>query len=126
MKRRTRLVSLGIVVAALGVAAGCSREEVPPASKAFCRAADDYNAELEHAQRQGKASAARQLPLVEEMARLAPKAIADDAATFVDALRRRADGDRSVVDDPDIQTAVDNVNRYANLACNVYERDSGL
>jgi hypothetical protein len=111
------------MVATLGIAAGCSREEKPPASKAFCRAADDYNTELERAQRRGSASVQRQLPLVREMARLAPKAIADDAQTFVDALER-VESDPSVKDDSDVKTAVDNVNRYANKACNVYERDS--
>ena len=102
-------------------AAGCSREEKPPASRAFCRAADDYNEELERAQKKQEASVERQLPLVEELARTAPRAIARDAQTFVDALKR-VQTDPSVREDPDVRTAVDNVNRYANQACNVYER----
>ena len=113
-----------LVAVGLG-AAGCSREEKPPASKAFCRAADDYNTELERAKQQRDADVGRQLPLVRELARTAPKAIADDARTFVDALER-VETDPSVRDDLDIRKAVDNVNRYANQACNVYERNSGL
>jgi hypothetical protein len=110
-----------LVVALVAVAAGCSREEKPTASRAFCRAADDYNTELERAQKRGEASVERQLPLVEELARTAPKAIARDARAFVAALRRVQD-DPSVRDDPAVRTAVDNVNRFANQACNVYER----
>ncbi len=118
---------VALVVVALGlVATACSREEKPPASKAFCRAADRYNDELERTQLDGKPSIKRQLPIVADLADAAPEAIADDAQTFLDALQRRADGDTSVVDDPEIGTAVDNVNRYANKACNVYNRDSGL
>jgi hypothetical protein len=115
-----------VVLVVAIVAAGCSSEDEPTASPAFCRAADDFNAELERARAEGEASVERQLPLVEEMARLAPKAIDDDADTYADAMRRRADGDRSVVDNPEIETAVNNVNRFANQACNVYERNSGL
>lgn len=124
---RGRTIPVLVLGAALVPAfgAGCSREEKPPASRAFCRAADEYNEELERAQRKGVASVERQLPLVEELARTAPRAIADDARTFVAALER-VQTDPSVREDPDVKTAVDNVNRYANQACNVYERDSGL
>jgi hypothetical protein len=113
------------VVAGVLVVPACSREEKPPASRAFCRAADDYNSEIEHAQRVGSSSAERQLPLVEELARTAPRAIARDARTFAQALRN-LESDPSVRNDPAVRTAVDNVNRYANQACNVYNRDSGL
>ena len=122
-RRLVALVALGLLAV---VAAGCSRENHPPASKAFCTAADDYNTELERAARKRTASVERQLPLVEEIARTAPKGIVKDANTFLDAMRRRAAGDLSVVDDPKVRTAVDNVTRYANQACNVYKRDSGI
>jgi len=125
---RSRLLPLLAALAsvvALGAAAGCSRQGEPTASKAFCRAADDYNTELEHARTTGKASVERQLPLVEELARTAPAAIEDDARTFLDALERLPT-DPSVRNDRAVKTAVDNVNRFANQACNVYERDSGL
>jgi hypothetical protein len=115
---RRPFVLLLVVVA---VAAACGREEAPPASRAFCRAADDYNEELERSQRRGEASVERQLPLVVELARTAPRAIARDARAFVDALER-VESDPSVRTDPDVRTAVDNVNRYANQACHVYER----
>jgi hypothetical protein len=119
-----RLVPIVAALALLGLA--CSSSEKPQASRAFCRAADDFNNEISRAKKVGKADAARQAPLVEELAVHAPKEIQTDANTFADAMRRRAEGDTSVVDDPDIEEAAANVNRYANLACNVYERNSGI
>jgi hypothetical protein len=119
-----RLVLLLLLMAA--VAAACGNTEKPEASRAFCTAADNFNREIERATKQGKADPQRQAPLVEEIARTAPRKISGDAATFADAMRRRADGDTSVVDDPDIQDAAENVNRFANQACNVYQRDSGI
>ena len=121
--KRKRWVKCGVVLVS---AAACSREEKPPASRAFCRAAERYSKELERAQRRGEADVQRQLPLVADLADTAPKRIEQDAQTFLDALQRLADGDESVVDDEKINEAVDNVNRYANQACNVYQRDSGL
>jgi hypothetical protein len=113
------------LVAVAAVAAGCSSDSKPTASKAFCRAADDYNSELERAQRTGTVSVDRQLPLVEELARTAPRAIANDARVFLDALKR-VKTDPSVRDDRAVKRAVDNVNRFANQACNVYTRDNGM
>jgi hypothetical protein len=121
MGRAGGAVVVVLAVAVVTVAAGCSRQETPSASRAFCRAADDYNTELERAQKRGEVSVERQLPLVEELARTAPKAIERDARAFVEALKR-VEADPSVRHDRAVRTAVDNVNRYANQACNVYER----
>jgi hypothetical protein len=123
---RRRATGLALLALTATIAAGCSREEQPPASKAFCSAAERYNTELERTQLEGEADVERQLPLVADLAATAPKGIEKDAQTFLDALQRRADGDTSVIDDRTINDAVDNVNRYANQACNVYKRDSGL
>jgi hypothetical protein len=122
-----RVVALLVLLTVVAVgAAGCERERHPPASKAFCTAADNYNNEIERTARSREPDVQRQLPLVQKIAETAPKGIRKDAKVFLDAMRRRADGDTSVVDDPDIRTAVDNVTRYANQACNVYKRDSGI
>jgi hypothetical protein len=120
---RTRPVLVVAAIAVLGAA--CSTEPRPEASRAFCRAADDYNTEVERAQKTGKADVERQLPLVERIAETAPREIADDAETFADALRR-VETEPDIRDDPEVKTAVENVNRFANQACNVYERDSGI
>ena len=117
-----------VVVLGFGLLA-CSGTEKPTASRAFCKAADNYDNQVERARKrnqQGTAEAARQAPLLAEMARTAPRKIRADAQTFADAMQRRADGDNSVIDDPDIERAADNVNRFANQACNVYQRDSGI
>jgi hypothetical protein len=122
-----RFAPVLLVLAAL--AAACGNTEKPSASRAFCKAADNYNSRVERASKEGsfgRAEAVRQAPLLAEVARTAPRKISLDARTFADAMQRRADGDTSVVDDPDIRTAADNVNRFANQACNVYERDSGI
>jgi hypothetical protein len=38
-------------------------------------------------------------------------------------MKRRAAGDRSVVDNPKIQTAVENVNRRAADGCKLYDQN---
>ncbi len=60
------------------------------------------------------------------MARLAehaPKDIAADAQTYLEAMQRRADGDKSVVDNPKIQQAVENVNRRASSGCALFKQN---
>jgi hypothetical protein len=100
----------------------CSRDggsSLPRPSRPFCEAAYRYDKQVEK-----RASISTQIRLVREMADHAPKDIARDTATFLDALERRADGDRSVVDDPEIQDAVENVNRRAANGCELYQSDS--
>ena len=58
-----------------------------------------------------------------ELAEHAPKDIAADAQTYLDAMERRADGDTSVVDNPKIKTAVENVNRRAAEGCELYKQN---
>lgn len=124
--RGVRTHALVLTVAALAVVgAACSGQPRPEASPAFCKAADRYNTELERAQQRGEADVERQLPLVEALVDTAPEEIKADAETFADALRR-VDTEPALRDDPDVKTAVENVNRFANQACNVYERDSGI
>src|SRR5262245_14065383 len=104
-------------------AAACSRDgssSLPRPSKPFCEAAYRYDKQVEK-----RASISEQIQLVQKMADHAPKDIAEDTATFLDALERRADGDTSVVDNPKIQDAVDNVNRRAANGCKLYQSDSG-
>ena len=115
-----------LIVAMLGVlGAACSGQARPEASPAFCKAADRYNSELERALKRGEADVERQLPLVEALVETAPTAIKADAETFADALRR-VETEPELRDHPDVKVAVENVNRFANQACNVYERDSGI
>jgi hypothetical protein len=109
-----------VLVAAAGLSA-CSRgdsESLPTPSKAFCQAAYSYDRKVER-----KAPLQTQIALVQTMADHAPPDIARDARTFLDALQRRADGDKRVVDNPRIQTAVENVNRRAQNDCGLFEQD---
>ncbi len=122
---RTRLVVPAVALLVAVASAACSSQPKPEASRAFCRAADRYNTELERALKRGEADVDRQLPLVEAIADTAPKQIKADAETFADALRR-VETEPGLRDDPDVKVAVENVNRFANQACNVYERDSGI
>jgi len=113
------------VVALLLLAAGltaCSRDQgatLPTPSKAFCQAAYNYDTNLPKLV--GKL--AQQTALVEKLAAHAPKDIAHDAQTYLDAMQRRVEGDTSVVDNPKIKAAVENVNRRAADGCQLYKQN---
>jgi uncharacterized protein YggE len=121
---RAQLRPLALVVVLLvggATVAGCSKgdsEALPRPSKAFCTAAYTYDKKVER-----KASLEVQIGLVQTMADHAPKDIATDTQTFLDALQRRADGDKNVVDNPKIMEAVNNVNRRAQNDCGLFEQD---
>ena len=88
-------------------------------SKAFCQAAYDYDTNLPKLI--GKIN--QQTDLVAKLAEHAPKDIAADAQTYLDAMKRRAAGDTSVVDNPKIKSAVENVNRRAADGCELYKQN---
>ncbi len=77
-----------------------SRQSLPTPSKAFCQAAYDYDTNLPKLI--GKFD--QQIDLVAKLAEHAPKDIAADAQMYLDAMQRRPAGDRSVVDNPKIET----------------------
>ena len=112
---------VALVLLAGGLTA-CSRDEgssLPRPSKAFCQAAYDYDTNLPKLI--GKLS--KQTALVEKLAEHAPKDIAVDAQTYLDAMQRRAQGDKTVVDNPKIEAAVENVNRRAAEGCDLYKQN---
>jgi hypothetical protein len=118
--KRPLLVTLLVLAAA---ATACSRGDessLPRPSKPFCEAAHRYEVRLEKHARIGE-----QIQIVQRMADHAPKDIADDTNAFLDALQRRREGDLSVVDNPKIQKAVDNVNRRAFFGCGFDKQDPG-
>lgn len=123
--RALRPVVALMIILVVGLSA-CSRGEgrsLPTPSKAFCQAAYDYDTNLPKLI--GKLD--QQTALVAKLAEHAPKDIAEDARTYLDAMQRRAQGDTSVVDNPKIETAVENVNRRAAEGCELYKqnRDGG-
>jgi hypothetical protein len=112
---------VALVLLAVGLSA-CSSDEgssLPTPSKAFCQAAYDYDTNLPKLI--GKLG--KQTALVAKLAEHAPKDIAKDAQTYLDAMQRRADGDTSVVDNPHIKTAVENVNRRASDGCELFKQN---
>lgn len=118
-KRALALVALPLA-AAIGLSA-CSKgdsESLPVPSKAFCKAAYTYDKKVER-----KAPLKVQIDLVRTMADHAPKDIAKDTKVFLDALQRRAEGDKSVVDNPKIMESVNNVNRRAQNDCGLFTQD---
>jgi hypothetical protein len=121
MSRRSAVVALALV--AVVAVAGCKEQsdaasDLPRPSKAFCKAAADYDKKIERGARIGE-----HIELVSAIAAEAPKDVADDAETFLDALKRRQDGDESVVDNDRVKTAVDNLNRRAGQDCGWYKRE---
>jgi hypothetical protein len=118
--RSFRAVAVAVLVAA-GVAAcsGDSSKSLPTPSKAFCQAAYDYDTNLPKLI--GKIH--EQTDLVQKLADTAPKDIADDAHVYLDAMKRRAAGDKTVVDNPKIKAAVETVNRRAADGCELYKQN---
>jgi hypothetical protein len=119
MRALRPVVALVLLVGGL---TACSRDEastLPTPSKAFCQAAYDYDTNLPKLI--GKLN--KQTALVERLAEHAPKDIAADAQTYLDAMQRRAEGDTSVVDNPKIQAAVESVNRRAADGCGLYKQN---
>jgi ABC-type oligopeptide transport system substrate-binding subunit len=118
--RWSRAVAVALLLAS-GVAA-CSENSsssLPTPSKAFCQAAYDYDTNLPKLV--GKIE--KQTDLVEKLAKTAPKDIAADARVYLDAMKRRAAGDTSVIDNPKIERAVDNVNRRATAGCKLFQQN---
>lgn len=117
-----RVLRAVVVLGLLAALSACSRgseASLPTPSKAFCQAAYDYDTNLPKLI--GKIH--QQTELVQKLAEHAPKDIAADAQTYLDAMERRSGGDTSVVDDPEIQAAVDNVNRRAATGCELYKQN---
>lgn len=112
-------VALVLLAGALTACSGEGGSSLPRPSKAFCVAAytfDDRAPKLI-----GKIH--KQIELVQQMADHTPKDIAQDARLYLDAMQRRAEGDLSVVDNPKVKAAVENVNRRAADGCELYKQN---
>jgi hypothetical protein len=113
------VVTLGLLAVVLTACSRDSESSLPTPSKAFCQAAYDYDTNLPKLI--GKPR--QQTELVRKLAEHAPKDITKDAQTYLDAMQRATDGDKTVVDNPKIQAAVDNVNRRAADGCELYKQN---
>lgn len=132
--RRWIWIVVGMLFAAILLVIYMGRQsgsDVRDAPKAFCKAAAAFEDELERTERKYERSIDRQLPLVEEIAATAPRAIRADAERFRDQMRavQAAPNERArekLLDDPEVAEAVANVNRYSNQGCGVYDREGGI
>ncbi len=114
-----------VAVLALVAAAGCRSGDGDGAARppdAFCRAAERYEDRLVRG-----ADVDEQVRLVRRLVETAPPEIVADAWTFLDALEAvQADPDDPAVrDDPDVQEAVENVQRFAIDGCDLLEDEDG-
>jgi ABC-type phosphate/phosphonate transport system substrate-binding protein len=121
MRRPLALAALALV-ATTGLAACKSSEnaasDLPRPSKEFCKAAAKYDQQIQLR----KTKIPQHIKMVSAIAASAPKDIARDADLFLEALEKRRAGDTSVVDNPRIETAVENVLRRAGQDCGWYTR----
>lgn len=127
--RPRRLLVPAVLLAAAAVLTGCkdpAKSSLPNPSTAFCDAAARYDEAIQKPSKAPQAQqAATQIPLVERMERFAPADVKQAAGVFLDAMRRRAAGDTTVVDDRAVKRAVDDVNRRAGNGCGFYKSQQG-
>jgi hypothetical protein len=127
---RPVVAALGLAVSAAIGSSACSRgdESVEPAPEAFCEAVIDLEDGL--AELAGEAEDVQirgQIRLVRRVVETAPRPVEADARIFLAALEAVRDNpdDPSLRDDPDVEEAVANVERYAIEGCELFERDGG-
>ncbi len=117
-----RLAALAVLLVV--VLTACSEDDDPSAHppEPFCQAAIALE---EFGPVRGRVPELDdQIELVREVAETAPPDIKQQAETFLAAMERYRDGDDSVIDDAEIQEAVNEVNRYATNGCELFERDN--
>jgi hypothetical protein len=122
---RLLVIATVTLTTALGVAGCSSDDDGGPSTRppeAFCRAAERYEDRLVRG-----AGVDEQVRLVRRLVETAPADIEADTQTFLDALEAvQADPDNpDLRDDPDVEEAVENVNRYATNGCELLEDEDG-
>ncbi len=122
-----RLVAIALLSSAALLVTGCSGSSkakvLPDPNKAFCDKGKEYEALITSGK---KVSVDDQLAIVREINANAPKDIAADTQVFLRALERVANGDKSVVDDEQVQESIVNVNRRFAQGCGLFDRKSTL
>ncbi|HEY3721779.1 MAG TPA: hypothetical protein VGN59_00315 [Acidimicrobiia bacterium] len=125
MRRALALATAAVSLVAIAGLSGCTdpnkaTSKLPRPSVAFCKAAGHYDNKIQ------SAKLAAQIEMVAKIAEHAPKDVTRDAHTFLDALKRRQAGDKSVIDNANIKDAIDHVNRRAGQDCGWYNNNSGM
>src|SRR4029077_2793768 len=97
---------------------------LPTPKPGFCEAAQRYDRRVER-----NASVAEQITILEKLDRNAPKDIAKPATLFLDSMREYQTGDaktrEQLKNDPDVQQAIDDVNRRAINGCGFFDSEPG-
>jgi hypothetical protein len=124
IRRCATILAFGLGVLAV---AGCSRgnemTDLPKPPADFCRAGKTYEERITSGRR---VPIDDQVRLVRRMDAAAPPDVAEDTATFLDALVRVQAGDEAAVDSPEVRDAVTRVNRRYSQGCGVYDRRGGI
>ena len=124
------VVRLVAPLIALAILAGCSSRSSAGSTttttfpKSFCAAATRYENELNREATNDKRDVARQVAIVADIADAAPPQVRADAQTFLRALQE-VGHDPKVRDNPAIEQAVNNVNRYASNKCGFFNTQGG-
>jgi len=113
------LVALATVAALSQGRQGNDLSDQPRPSRAFCRAAARYD-ELTTTE---TLPVSRHVTLTKAIAESAPTDTKADATRVWQAFVKLQAGDRSVVDNPRVKSALDHVNRRATQTCGWFARD---
>jgi hypothetical protein len=120
VRARLLLVAVALGVLAAACSRGDSEDALPTPKPGFCEAAQRYDTRVENG-----AKLSEQITIVAKMQRNAPEDVAADTTTFLESLQKLADGDKSVVDNPEVAEAVENVNRRAINGCEFFKKEPG-
>jgi hypothetical protein len=122
-----KLAPIALLLSAALLITGCSGSSkakvLPDPTKAFCDKGKEYEALITSGKKIG---VDEQLAIVREINANAPKDIAADTQVFLSALERVARGDKSVVDDEQVQESIVNVNRRFAQGCGLFDRKSAI
>jgi hypothetical protein len=118
-----------VIAAALYWVGQQSQPKFPPAPAVYCKASKRFETEIDRQAAVRKIDVAKQVELVDALVvaadepgrRRVPADVRADLATFAEAMHR-AEAGTAEKDDPEIQAAVDRVNRYSSQACGVFAR----
>ena len=129
--RRWTWAVVGLAAVVIGVISWVGRQseaEAPTAPKAFCRAADAYERELDRQAERYELDVDRQIRFVTAIVETSPPEILPQATRFLASLEAFRDAPDAAArarlqDEPGTKRAVDAVNRYWNQGCGVFDRE---
>jgi hypothetical protein len=113
-----------VLVVTLSACSRGSDEALPTPKPGFCEAAQRYDRRVER-----NASVAEQITILEKLERNAPRDVAADATLFLERMREYRAATKAereeLKGDPDVERAIENVNRRAINGCGFFESEPG-